>query len=619
MSEQFSLDFPGGLPPIQRKPPLDKTGSGPKATEPATEPSEADDAAGDEEPPDPEREAGSKTQRIQTLQDVLSGLARRDDLSPHQRQDQMSSVRTAARLLGRMPAHIPADLASLRAQLNKALPAGAGISPKRFQNIRADLKRALTAVGTGKPGYKRIQLTNAWKNCIGGLERHHGWQLSRLARWCSGRQIAPSAVDNALLEDFIADVDRNSLTADPVELRRRTIAAWNHGAAQVAGWPAPPLTRGPDARRWTIPLEDFPASLQADAKAWTSRVAVEDLFADEGPPRALRPTTIKRHQEHITCALTAAVRSGTLIGELTSLSDLYAGDRFKTILRWLHQHYPAGSTSPGQIVTTLKTIAKYHVKLPEERLARFRHLRTKLPSQRGGMTEKNRKRLRQFDNPAHVDSLITLPQRLMRQAGAGHPTAKQALLAQSAVAIEILLMAPLRIKNIVELQLGVHLDLGRRPADPIVISVQEHETKNGVPLEFRLPIESSKLVRLYLKRFLPALAPPENLCLFPGAAGGPKGSTALAGQIGGTIKKLIGCEVNAHLFRHLGAMLHLRQRPGEYEAVRRVLGHKSIDTTTNHYTGFETAAAARHFDQGIVALRREAEFRQKQVRSRKPR
>ena len=36
--------------------------------------------------------------------------------------------------------------------------------------------------------------------------------------------------------------------------------------------------------------------------------------------------------------------------------------------------------------------------------------------------------------------------------------------------------------------------------------------------------------------------------------------------------------------------------------MRRVLGHRSIETTTAFYCGLETAAAVRHFDDTIIAL-----------------
>ena len=50
-----------------------------------------------------------------------------------------------------------------------------------------------------------------------------------------------------------------------------------------------------------------------------------------------------------------------------------------------------------------------------------------------------------------------------------------------------------------------------------------------------------------------------------------------------------GLVMNPHLFRHLGAHLFLERHPGSYEEVRRVLGHKNIDTTIENYAGLETA------------------------------
>ena len=62
--------------------------------------------------------------------------------------------------------------------------------------------------------------------------------------------------------------------------------------------------------------------------------------------------------------------------------------------------------------------------------------------------------------------------------------------------------------------------------------------------------------------------------------------------------------VHPHLFRHIAAKLYLDANPGSYEVMRRVLGHRSIETTTAFYTGLETAAAVRHFDATILKLRK---------------
>jgi len=55
--------------------------------------------------------------------------------------------------------------------------------------------------------------------------------------------------------------------------------------------------------------------------------------------------------------------------------------------------------------------------------------------------------------------------------------------------------------------------------------------------------------------------------------------------------------------RHIGAKLYLDQNPGAYEVVRRVLGHKSLSTTVNNYTGLEIEAAVKHFDAVILGIR----------------
>jgi len=53
--------------------------------------------------------------------------------------------------------------------------------------------------------------------------------------------------------------------------------------------------------------------------------------------------------------------------------------------------------------------------------------------------------------------------------------------------------------------------------------------------------------------------------------------------------------MNAHLFRHLAAMLWLDANPGGYEAARRLLGHSSVSKTINVYSGLETHSVFEAF------------------------
>jgi integrase len=220
------------------------------------------------------------------------------------------------------------------------------------------------------------------------------------------------------------------------------------------------------------------------------------------------------------------------------------------------------------------------------------------------MTAKNRERLRPLDVPAVKRALVSLPLELMRKVESGKLCPKQAALAaQTAAAIEILLMAPIRMRNLINLHLDRHLV---RPAQTrsLHIVIPPEEVKNRAELDYPLAPESASLIERYLERYRPLLAPAENRVLFPGPKGGPKSEHTLALQISKAVFRFVGIKVNPHLFRHIAVKVHLDEHPGEYATVTRALGNRSIDVTASHYAGLETTAAVRHYDQTVLTLRR---------------
>jgi integrase len=130
--------------------------------------------------------------------------------------------------------------------------------------------------------------------------------------------------------------------------------------------------------------------------------------------------------------------------------------------------------------------------------------------------------------------------------------------------------------------------------------VPGREVKNAQDLEFELPERTAELIDWYLRDHRPVLAVPGCTALFPSPSGKAKRKETLGLQIQEIVFARTGLTVNAHLFRHIGAKLFLDAVPGGYEVVRRVLGHKSIATTTSFYAGAETAAAVRHFDAVVL-------------------
>ena len=73
-------------------------------------------------------------------------------------------------------------------------------------------------------------------------------------------------------------------------------------------------------------------------------------------------------------------------------------------------------------------------------------------------------------------------------------------------------------------------------------------------------------------------------------------------QIVERVEKSTGVRVSVHQYRHTAGALILRHRPGEYELVRRILGHKSIQTTIRFYLSLETTQASEIFT-GIIRNR----------------
>ena len=134
------------------------------------------------------------------------------------------------------------------------------------------------------------------------------------------------------------------------------------------------------------------------------------------------------------------------------------------------------------------------------------------------MTDKNRDTLRQFAEAGMQRRLVNLPAELFAKLLTANVPPKQlALRLQAALAIEILLVAPMRLKNLAPLEFERHLRRsghGRQARWFVVIPGVE--VKNGEPLELPLPERTVRLLESYRARVLPVLAAPGHTVAVPG-------------------------------------------------------------------------------------------------------
>ena len=82
-----------------------------------------------------------------TLATVLAALEQPAGLPTTRLRDLRSAVKRVADLLGDEPAGVPLDIGAIGARLGAVSPVAAGMTPKRFANIRSDFLAAMKASG----------------------------------------------------------------------------------------------------------------------------------------------------------------------------------------------------------------------------------------------------------------------------------------------------------------------------------------------------------------------------------------------------------------------------------------------------------------------------------------
>ena len=341
---------------------------------------------------------------------------------------------------------------------------------------------------------------------------------------CSSNDIPPDQVDDAVVDRFASLLLKSSLIERPKQVHRNVCLTWNRAADAVPGWPAGRLAVPDNRRHHALPLSAYPATFGADLEGWLNHRAGTDLFS-ETIGAATRPAqdTLQGDRRLLLQLAAALVRSGREPASITCLADLVAIDAAQSALKVLWDR--AGGRkdrSSAQSRTAPGQTRRPNIRCGFRRRisSRFRAMRKQLNPGQSGMTERNRARLRQFDDDTNIARLINLPETIAQNLPTNGPlTYEQAILMQSAVAIAILLVAPIRVKNLAALNLDRHL-VRAGPGGVRHLVIPPHEVKNNVPLEFELPRQCSYPARHLRPAVSPAADTGDSGVFVPGPRGG---------------------------------------------------------------------------------------------------
>jgi hypothetical protein len=384
-------------------------------------------------------------------------------------------------------------------------------------------------------------------------------------RFCSARNIASSAIDEEVIDSFL-DYRRctTSLAADAAA-RRSLARHWNDLVRRVPGWPSQ-LVRAAVAQGGSLSaLGGLPDWLSGkshpgpeDAQGQTGAAGQGDHHP--GPPRR--------------------ARSGAQDGD------------------------PNRRRHGG---ADLAFVLSRSRRQPAERFEELDDMRADLEHHRPeGMTDKNLTAIRTFMQGEAWWALHHLPQVLMGEAKEVSYSSpiKAAVRAQMAVAIAILNVAPIRLGNLGTICMEKNLIRTGGPQTPYRLVFPNYDVKNRVKLDFPLHAELTAFIDDYLFNYRPALVDrADDLWLFPGAGESHKLLTTLSDQITSFIEKSIGLRLTVHQFRHLSAAIILKHQPGNYELVRLLLGHRTVQVTIRNYIGLESTHASEVYGELVRNLR----------------
>ena len=445
-----------------------------------------------------------------TMADAILAVAGWSTRSERRRGDIISSLKTAARIIGKRPEEVLLDPPALRAVLTGRPARTYGLEPKRYQNVLSDLRNVLRTLHISCPKVPGGQIPGHWGEVLAAASSN--WErmrLVRFARFCESSQIEPTQVDDTAVERFADHEARTEVAANMGTRAWGATRSWNAISTRRPDLGLRTVALRRRFNQYTVPETSFSATFIADLDTWCRRAVrgdPADVFADLdvgqpdaplAPLRQLRASTVALRRRQVILAASALVHAGRDPSTIRTLRDLVEPWETVRTIAQIHYNRRSSEATTGVygILEALRQIAKHYVCVDPTLLRQITLLRNRVTPRRAGISKRNRERLRPLEDMRHRAALLHLPAELLRQAASARNERRRKRLATCAAALEILLICPMRISNMAGLRLDRHFRYalgGRRQLTHIVIDGAE--TKAGVPIDWPVPPASLPVI-----------------------------------------------------------------------------------------------------------------------------
>jgi len=564
-----------------------------------------------------------------TIAEAILAVRGFTDLSDHRRKTIISSLSAVARLAGKPAEAVRIDAAQSVALLEQASAASLGVREGTLANYRAGLRQALRRFGLLAPKRLRSQKADhpAWTELLARLPDGRDFlRLRSFIGFCASEGIGPADVSEATLDAYAAYRTATTGGAKSGDHVRRVASQWNHARRDIDGWP--PVRLGLTGRtvEHSPPFDTYLPGLQKDVAAYLSGIGHRDsegLFT--GPKHGpVRPATVTNHKYNLRRLLWGASQGGMRITEIDSLRVVTSKRFVETSLNW--HYFRAGAKVTADLRnlgTTIASVGKYLELTPEEWLTLKELLKRAKPEPRTEISEHNENILERLDDPTIRAALLHTPSHLLKRAArlqSGWTDRKNvshaprpldaAWLASLAVAIEVLLNAPLRIADLQALRLGQGLNIVARGRGRSSGTIRVRTQKTDTLVVFPLEEETVALIQVYLEKYRPALPHSDTNWVFPGQASAdqPRNKSSFATAITEVVHDVVGVRVNPHAFRSFAGALILERNPHAIDDVRAVLGHSGFETSLIYYRRNSSRDAAMRLSSSVKQERRKTKL-----------
>ena len=524
------------------------------------------------------------------FEELIALTGNDDRLTLEQRKVRRSHLKRFCEIVGRIPTTVVTDVAIVRDLMSKANPGASGVNPANWAKLRSGVWLVMEGAGFPVVRARRVAPTPPIQRLvaiIGDDDNKAQLTLTPLLKFFVLSGASPWEFTQDVVPTYRDWLKGCYSRTNWQRAFKRSIAAWTTLQTRFPQeWPQHPVTTQFGVGDFYYPTWEYFPHLRAEYDRHLAEMTANKPRRYGKDRKILSPSTLKAREGHVRRFASAVARAHTMAPhEVKSLEFITRPEVVDETVNLLMDRF--GSETNGGVYQTLRhinSIARHHVKRDEEELNQLIAIRASVAPP-NGPADKNVALVQLFRDAELREKFAGCAgeslRELKRKKRLTPRDIKRGMLAFLAA---ILTKIPMRISEVLALKYGeTFFDIGAGTARKVTVWLPAEMVKNNEPRRTFFGPELVRLYDIYRTVIRPHLAPASNPYLFPSGPTATRNDDHISHSLASMMHREIGVRMTAHQFRHVVGYIFLVAKPGCYDTVRRLLGHRSLKTTLRFY------------------------------------